>query len=298
LPIIEVTAIFGEVVPLTISSIYFLCWSMCRHCSECGVKFGPCFDRNQESRENEQPATRLLRPCGDHSPAGSHRPILAFGARACRSRHCNDRPKGQNDTNGFPSRGVYGNSLSHLDILRRAAKDDLQAAWVLEDDAIFRSSFRRFDVQKKMCDQLAMASWDLCFLGHTISKELSDRPVGLIPCELSFRWSHCYLVNKRFIPELVKYLEATLERPAGHPEGGRLFIDGAFNLIRELRPEIRTLVFNPTLSIQAGSQSSLNPEIWYDGIQSLHWLAERSRSVRDDIWRRTGFHWPGHEIRR
>ncbi len=202
------------------------------------------------------------------------------------------------DTNGFPSRGVYGNFLSHLDILRRAAKDDLQAAWVLEDDAIFRTSFRSFDVQKKMCDQLAMASWDLCFLGHTISKELSDRPVGLIPCELSFRWSHCYLVNKRFIPELVKYLEATLERPAGHPEGGRLFIDGAFNLIRELRPEIRTLVFNPTLSIQAGSQSSLNPEIWYDGIQSLHWLAERSRSVRDDIWRRTGFHWPGHEIRR
>ena len=199
------------------------------------------------------------------------------------------------DANGFTSRGIYGNFLSHLDILRRASSDGLNAAWVLEDDAIFRTRLCDFAGQEKIASQLSSDAWDLCYLGHPISRSISNRPTGLIPCELLFKWSHCYLVSKKFLPQLVDYLELVLQRPDGHPEGGRMYFDGALSHIRILRPEIRTLVYNPALSVQAGSVSGLGQNRWYDGVASFHRLADHSRNMRDRVWRRTGFHWPGHK---
>jgi len=47
------------------------------------------------------------------------------------------------DMNGFRSRGVYGNLLSHLSILEGALADNLESVLILEDDAIFRHSFNK-----------------------------------------------------------------------------------------------------------------------------------------------------------
>ena len=78
------------------------------------------------------------------------------------------------DENGFPSRGVYGNFLSHLGILRQAWKDGLQTIWVLEDDAIF--SRRMCREQAGLVERLKQCDWDLCFFGHCVvaSKGLSQ----------------------------------------------------------------------------------------------------------------------------
>lgn len=200
------------------------------------------------------------------------------------------RPEG---ANGFTDRGVHGNFLSHLDILKRASSDGLAAAWVLEDDAIFRTRLLDLDNQTRIVSQLSTDSWDLCYLGHPISKLMTNRPTGLIACELVFKWSHCYLVSKKFLPELVLYLEQVLQRPEGHPQGGRMYFDGALSHIRLMRPEIRTLVYNPALSVQAGSLSNLGQNRWYDGLTHFHRLAGHARDARDRIWRRTGYHWPG-----
>src|SRR5882672_2278555 len=43
--------------------------------------------------------------------------------------------------NGFPSRGVYGNFLSHLRIIEQAYSDNLDNILIMEDDAIFCRSF-------------------------------------------------------------------------------------------------------------------------------------------------------------
>lgn len=198
------------------------------------------------------------------------------------------------DPYGFPSRGVYGNFLSHLDILRRARDDKLKAAFVLEDDAIFRSFLRRPAAQERLCQELSTRPWDFCFIGHALRKELSRAERGLVSTQLPFKWSHCYLVHQRALPALVDYLEATIERPVGHPDGGKMYVDGAFSLYRQLNPAIVTLVTNPVLSIQRGSTSSLGGQRWYDRKGALQIAAGGIRTVRDAVWRGTGVHLTGY----
>jgi glycosyl transferase family 25 len=187
------------------------------------------------------------------------------------------------DANGFPSRGVYGNFLSHLGIVRRALNDGLGAVWVLEDDAIF--SRRMCRSQDALVDRLQRGDWDICYFGHSLTKELSGQPAGLVAPPADFIWAHCYALSARVLPRLMDYMERAIDLPAGHPEGGKLYIDGALTLFRRINPDVVTLVSNPALSIQKGSFSSLNERRWYDSSPLLHPLTAAARRVRDQWWR-------------
>src|SRR5262245_46247401 len=81
------------------------------------------------------------------------------------------------EANGFPSPGVFGNFLSHLEILKSAQQEGLQSVWVLEDDAIFSKRFIREDHQ--LAAFLANNYWDMCHFGHSLTKELDDLEIGL-----------------------------------------------------------------------------------------------------------------------
>jgi hypothetical protein len=84
--------------------------------------------------------------------------------------------------------------------------------------------------QKQLLQFLENEPWSICYFGHPLTHQLKDQPAGLIRSNLAFKWVHCYAVHQRVIADLVAYLEAVMERPAGHPDGGRMYIDGAFNL--------------------------------------------------------------------
>jgi glycosyl transferase family 25 len=187
------------------------------------------------------------------------------------------------ESNGFPSRGVYGNFLSHLGILRRARDETLSAILVLEDDAIF--SRRMCRTQAALVDRLQHDEWDLCFFGHSLTKELAGQPSGLVPPTADFLWAHCYAVHARALPRLVAYLERAVLLPAGHPDGGSLYIDAAFTLFRRFNPDIVTLVGNPALSIQKGCFSSLNERRWYDSAAITRPFVSTARQVRDHWWK-------------
>ncbi|MGD0893183.1 MAG: hypothetical protein ABR923_16795 [Terracidiphilus sp.] len=187
------------------------------------------------------------------------------------------------DSNGFTSRGVYGNFLSHLEILRRARDEGLRAVLVLEDDAIF--SRRMCRTQASLVDRLRHDDWDLCFFGHSLTEGLGGLPVGLVKPPADFIWAHCYAAHARALPRLVDYLEQTLTRPAHHPEGSRVYIDAAFTLFRRLNPDIIALVSNPRLSIQKGCYSSLNERKWYDSAAITRPFASVARSARDYWWK-------------
>jgi GR25 family glycosyltransferase involved in LPS biosynthesis len=62
------------------------------------------------------------------------------------------------DANGFSSRGVYGNLLSHLSILAKAIAQDLEPVLILEDDAIFNHSFN--NMQPTIVQALRENNWD------------------------------------------------------------------------------------------------------------------------------------------
>ena len=189
------------------------------------------------------------------------------------------------DANGFPSRAVYGNFLSHLSILKEALKDGLEAVLVLEDDAIF--SRRMVKEQSKLIDILRRNPWDLCFFGHSLREELRGCEKGLIPHGANFVWAHCYAVHKRALPELVAYLELTMTLPPHDPRGSHMYIDGAFSVFRNRHPHIVTLVSNPVLSVQKGSPSSIAGTGWYASFGPMRPLIGLLRAGRDQWWRVT-----------
>lgn len=187
------------------------------------------------------------------------------------------------DKGGFPSRAVHGNFLSHLSILKAAQADGLKAVWVLEDDALFsRSLITR---QHELAAQLERAEWDLCFFGHSLTTELAGLPKGLVPHRAPFMWAHCYAVHARALPKLTAYLEKTMAAPAGDPQGGKLYIDAAFTLFRQFHPEIVTLVGNPMLSRQRGSDSSIANTRWHLSVRALRPAVRVARTLRDAWWR-------------
>ena len=187
------------------------------------------------------------------------------------------------DANGFPSRGVYGNFLSHLDILQRAYDDNLESVLVLEDDAIFSRRFN--EKQSVLAESLRANAWDETFIGHSISGGLPDSKSGLVQFSGDFLWAHCYAVHRRVMPKLIDYLRKVIDRPQGHPEGGKMYVDAAHNLFRRQNPDVVCLVSAPCLSVQKGSHSSLGSKSWYDNESFLQLLAGPARTLRDELWR-------------
>jgi hypothetical protein len=125
--------------------------------------------------------------------------------------------------------------------------------------------------------------------------------VGLIPPTADFFWAHCYAVHARVLPRLIAYLERATILPSGHPEGGKLYIDGEFTLFRRFNPDVVTLVANPRLSIQKGRFSSSTivagmtlplPALWFPPLAAFATSGggsapERtSKAHMDIIWKR------------
>jgi hypothetical protein len=186
--------------------------------------------------------------------------------------------------NGFPSRGVYGNFLSHIGIIEQAYTDNLETVLVLEDDAIFSRSFK--SRQRTLAVHLRDNTWDIAFLGHSIERGLPKTATGLARFSGTLLWSHCYGVHRRIMPRLIEYFHQTMERETGHPDGGKMYIDGAHNEFRRLNPDKVCLVSAPCLSVQRGSPSGLNDPKWYDGKAALRRAIGPIRGLRDEMWRR------------
>jgi glycosyl transferase, family 25 len=187
------------------------------------------------------------------------------------------------DPNGFPSRGVYGNFLSHLGIIEQAYRDGLESVLILEDDAIFSKAFNRSQIG--IARYLRVNLWDQLFIGHSIADKLPPAPSGLVRFQGSFFWAHCYAVHRRIMPRMIEYMNGTIAREAGSPLGGKMYIDGAYTLFRKLNPDVICLLSSPRLSIQKGSASSLNEPVWYSGNKIVDATAAAARYVRDELWR-------------
>lgn len=186
------------------------------------------------------------------------------------------------DANGFPSRGVYGNFLSHLGILAQAYLEGIESVLILEDDAIFSKAFNQS--QSKIARTLRENVWDQLFIGHSIAK-LPTAPSGLVRFHGDFFWAHCYAVHRRIMPRMISYMKNTIEREAGHPLGGKMYIDGAYTLFRQTNPDVICLLSSPRLSIQKGSASNLNTPRQRNN-KAFSAVRTAARLARDEAWRR------------
>jgi len=183
------------------------------------------------------------------------------------------RPEGPGD---FPSLGARGAYLSHLAVLRAARADGIRRLLVLEDDLVIERSLDA--ALPHLAPVLAGDDWDIAYLGHLDPRE------GAVPAFVTTdapqQCLHFVAINVRCLDALIDYLEACLLRPAGHPDGGAMHVDGAISMFRARHPACRTLLALPSLGRQRPSRSDITDNRWYDRSRLLRGFVAVARALK------------------
>jgi glycosyl transferase, family 25 len=166
---------------------------------------------------------------------------------------------------GFPSVGARGCFLSHLSVLKTAYKANARRLVILEDDLDFAIDFQ--NQWRVATAELEKQKWSLYYPGHG----LPNCPSGLsiVPPNTGVLCTHFMMINGEAIANFIVGLEAILSRPAGHPLGGPMHVDGAYSTIRSHDPSLITYVSFPPLGFQRPSRTDVGAVRWFDRIGVL-----------------------------
>lgn len=178
--------------------------------------------------------------------------------------------------NGFQSVGAYGLMLTYLALLDDAMKRGLTNLLIMEDDLIFTP--QAVTSSPRVIQELTTCKWDFAYLGHQL--ELKAKESLFQEYLDDIVTAHFVAIKGHILPELKKYLEEVLNRPAGHPLGGRVHVDGAMSLFRRGRPHLKTLVAVPVLGYQGSSSSDITPSGWWDRNPMSRAVVDTLRNIR------------------
>ena len=156
---------------------------------------------------------------------------------------------------GFPSVGARGCYLSHLQVLREALETGTKHLMVFEDDALFTREIKNAEALLGLC---MSDDWDFLYPGHLMLPAIPG-PLHWIPKDDWLMCTHAYAVNQRVLKPLVAYLEGALTRPVGHPDGGPMHLDAAYNYFMRDTPGVLTYRSSRSLVIQRSSHSDVAP---------------------------------------
>lgn len=158
------------------------------------------------------------------------------------------------DPDGFPSIGARGCFMSHLEVLRAARTDGVEALLILEDDV----EFSRSEVARMSATLAALAaqSWDIFYGGSPATPR--SAPLTDVPPTEGVQQTHFIAFSKRAIDMLVPYLEAMLNREPGSPDGGPMHVDGAYSWFRQQHPDIRAYAATPHIAHQRSSRTDID----------------------------------------
>ena len=183
------------------------------------------------------------------------------------------------DAGEFPSVGVRGCFLSHLDILREAMSSKLESVLIMEDDLSISPLLPQ--VQDELIRTLESEEWDIAYFGYTDSDKIYiDTDRKLVRYTEVIGCTHFYAVHRRVMPNLIEFLEMMiLTRPLGHPEAGPMHYDGALATFRARNPEVLTLLAYPCLGFQRSSRSDIYTH-WFERIPILRQASDLARVSR------------------
>ena len=184
------------------------------------------------------------------------------------------------DAGGFPTLGTRGCFLSHLGVLRAARAAGHGRILVLEDDLNFSDDFvARFAPLTQAIDR---TGWDFWYLGvlSVTPSPAAHGELTPVPPASSVLGAHMFALKAATIAQLVPYLEAILERPPGHPDGGPMHVDGAYSWYRRAHPEVRTLMATQALGYQRPSRTDIHALKWFDRLPVVDKAAQFLRGAR------------------
>ncbi len=184
------------------------------------------------------------------------------------------------DKLAFPSIGVLGCYLSHLEILRTAKKKNLKNVLIMEDDLAIPKKFT--DLEEKLVNDLSQTDWDIVFIGHLPyhslgeSKYSEQNPQTSMESSSSLlgkiiyppRGTHFYAVNQKAYDKIIRFLEELLEKRSQsfYIEKDNLisdldgaFIDTAYYILSYQNTDLNCLLTYPSLGGQRSSSSDISP---------------------------------------
>lgn len=177
----------------------------------------------------------------------------------------------------WPSIGARGCFQSHLTILERARADGLANVLVMEDD--LEIDPRLASHEAPLVAELERTDWGLVYFGHRAPTKANG--VSLRATTEPLQTTHFYGVNGTLFDRLIAFLLRLQERPAGHPDGGPMHLDGAYCTFRAQNPDVVTLITAPSLGRQRSSNSDVTPT-WFDEVVGLRSLAKIARTLK--LW--------------
>jgi GR25 family glycosyltransferase involved in LPS biosynthesis len=167
---------------------------------------------------------------------------------------------------GFPSIGAHGCFLSHLQVLKQAREAELTNVLIMEDDLFIDHRFK--NVEASLMEQLSQEQWGIVHLGYSTTR-LVEFPVQFESFREPLMTTTCYGVDSKIFDRLIDFLETVQRRPSGHPDGGPMHLDGAYNMFRQQNPDIIALKTSSVLIAQRSSRSDIYPNAWYDNVPVL-----------------------------
>jgi hypothetical protein len=179
---------------------------------------------------------------------------------------------------GFPSIGVRGCYMSHLTLIEHCAQSG-KSAMIFEDDVHF--NLDGLERSPSLAEQVANQHWDIIYFGNVLTLVPGSVALELFTGELPCL--HWYGISPSFAARLAPYLRDSLKRETGHPEGGRIHVDGAINDFRRKNPDVVALRCNPSLAGQFASRTDLGMEKWFDNVPVVRDLVERVRSLKSGV---------------
>lgn len=181
---------------------------------------------------------------------------------------------------GFNSIGEHGCYLSHLAVWKGAV--GAKSILVMEDDVQFVPDYT---ARASLIDQLP-SNWEVFYLGHMqlpeLKREWAETGIVAIGPDVEFIGLHCYAINGRALPRLICSAETFLSREHGHPDGGRMPVDGALNIARR-QLGLVTYAAIPPLANQRASRTDIGPLRWFDRTPALGGAVAFARYLKNQV---------------
>lgn len=183
------------------------------------------------------------------------------------------------DKAAFPSIGSLGNFLSQTRVLADALAQGHDRILICEDDLQLNDLPAK--ILTATLTDLRHTNWSIAALGYLDPTTPPLDHIGLSPWSGGTRGTQFWAIQGDAIAQFHTYLELVRSRPSGHPDGGSMFFDGAFNMVRSQIPDLSFRIATPCLAGQRASRTDIHALRFYDRIEPLRSIVGGVRKLRN-----------------
>ena len=181
----------------------------------------------------------------------------------------------------FPSIGAKGCFLSHLGVLKDAQLKQFEQILIFEDDLDLSKNY--IEYSEKVLLSLIKIDWNIFYGDYRLFETMvsDNNPTKSISAEFRLDTTNFLGIKNSVISPLVDYFEQMLARPSGHPLGGPMHVDGAYNWFRKDFPAYTTIIATPKLGFQRSSDSDIADISWKNRLPFIKTMKKLIKKIKN-----------------